>query len=106
MSEVKHESDNVVIKLDAQFSLGFFMTMNPGYVGRAKLPDSIKSYLEETVMSIPDLAPIVTIMLASSGFLECKELGEVVRNIMVQCKEKLTKTNWYDWGLRKLKQIC
>lgn len=34
MSEVKHEGDNIVFKLDPNHDLGFFITMNPGYAGR------------------------------------------------------------------------
>lgn len=42
--------------MDSSFDLGIFITLNPGYKGRAQLPAGIKSMLSETEMKIPDFA--------------------------------------------------
>ena len=53
------------MKLDSKF--GFFVTMNPTYIGRTELPDNLKSVLRPIAMMIPDTNLIAEIIFLSDG---------------------------------------
>ena len=75
-----------MITNDAEFSfdedrirvvptMGFFITMNPGYKGRAELPESIKVQFRPCAMIKADFQLIAENMLLSEGFKEAKVLS-------------------------------
>uniref|UniRef100_T1JML4 Dynein-1, subspecies f n=1 Tax=Strigamia maritima TaxID=126957 RepID=T1JML4_STRMM len=85
--------------------MGIFITMNPGYAGRAELPESVKAIFRPVMCIVPDLELISEIMLFSEGFLMAKILAKKMTVLYRLCKEQLSKQSHYDFGLRALKSL-
>eukprot|EP00466_Bigelowiella_natans_P011733 jgi/Bigna1/49976/estExt_Genewise1.C_620014 len=86
-------------------TVGFFVTMNPGYEGRTELPDNLKAMFRPVTMIRPDLQQICEIMLFSEGFNGARALAKKMTVLYSLAQGQLSKQHHYDFGLRALKSV-
>ena len=91
------------LKLDP--TCGAYSTMNPGYLGRTPLPESLKALFRPVTVVVPDFALIAENMLMAEGFTQAKLLGVKFIHLYTLCKDLLSKAMHYDWGLRAIKSV-
>jgi len=86
----------------------FAITMNPGYAGRSEIPSNNLTW-SSVEMTVPDYKIIAQNMLASEGIKDDRQkessLGFVVVRTLERLAKECSKSNWYDFGMRKLKSI-
>jgi dynein heavy chain len=88
--------------INCVWSIGAWITMNPGYAGRAELPENLKALFRPCAMVVPDFENIAEINLAAEGFVESKILAHKFVELFYMSKELLSKQHHYDWGLRAM----
>ncbi len=86
-------------------SVGYFITMNPGYAGRSELPDNLKALFRPMQMIVPDLLMICDNMLMSEGFIMSKFLAKKMTVLYSLAAGQLSKQYHYDFKLRALKSV-
>jgi dynein heavy chain len=91
--------------IEIKNTVGFFITMNPGYAGRTELPENLKAQFRYCSMVVPDIILICENMLMSEGFKTAKALSNKFMTLYDLCKSLLSEQTHYDWGLRAVKSL-
>ena len=95
------QDDEISLKL----TVGFFITMNPGYAGRTELPENLKALFRSCAMVVPDIIIICENMLMAEGFELAKDLSKKFMTLYELSKTLLSPQKHYDWGLRAVKSV-
>ncbi|XP_068101608.1 dynein axonemal heavy chain 11-like isoform X2 [Hyperolius riggenbachi] len=91
--------------IELKSTVGIFITLNPGYAGRAELPENVKALFRPCAMVIPDFELICEIMLVAEGFIDARMLSRKFISLYTLCRQLLSKQDHYDWGLRAIKSV-
>eukprot|EP00064_Thunnus_orientalis_P009532 superscaffoldBa00001216_g9556 len=78
-------------EIELKPTVGIFITLNPGYAGRAELPENLKALFRPCAMVIPDFELICEIMLVAEGFIDARLLARKFISLYTLCKELLSK---------------
>jgi len=91
---VKSRASKIIVEGDEitlDITCGAFITMNPGYLGRAELPEGLKALFRPITVVVPDLELISENMLMAEGFVGAKVLAKKFTTLYFLCKDLLSK---------------
>ncbi|CAJ0915882.1 unnamed protein product, partial [Ranitomeya imitator] len=77
--------------IELKSTVGIFITLNPGYAGRAELPENVKALFRPCAMVIPDFELICEIMLVAEGFVDARMLSRKFISLYTLCRQLLSK---------------
>lgn len=78
------------ISISIKSGFGFFVTMNPGYVGRVELPENLKLMFRPVCMMTPEYEKIAQTMLFAEGFQLAKSLSVKIIKLYKLASEQLS----------------
>ena len=102
------KKDSIILKgksLPIQRSTGIFITLNPDYKGRSKLPEILKNMFKVFSYYTPHEIEIINGILGTQGFDLEESIANNFLNFIMLLKNNCSKQLHYDFGLRTIKRI-